>query len=107
MLLTDASSEIVAELDNRLGGLRLDEIFSFLVLAEELHFGKAADRLYVTTGALSRRVARVERALGIVALFRTSRSVELTQDGARLAAQGHVLIRALSSLHGDEVPASA
>lgn len=73
------------ELDNALGGLRLDEIHSFVVLAEELHFAKAAKRLHLTTGGLSRRISHLEGALGVKLLHRTTRTVQLSPDGVRFA----------------------
>lgn len=67
-----------------LGSLRLDELESFVVLAHELHFGRAAQRLFVTPGGLSRRISRLERALGGALLQRTTRTVRVTALGYRL-----------------------
>ena len=73
-------------LDPGLGQLRLLELHSFVVLTEELHFSRAADRLAVTTSGLSRRITHLERALGLPLLHRTTRSVGLTPEGARVAS---------------------
>ena len=56
----------------------------FAVLAEELHFGRAAARLYITQPGLSHAVARIERQLDVELLRRTRSSVELTEAGAEL-----------------------
>ncbi|MFE3162869.1 LysR family transcriptional regulator [Streptomyces sp. NPDC059224] len=56
----------------------------FVTVAEELHFTRAATRLYVTQQALSRDVRRLERELGAELFLRTTRQVALTADGARL-----------------------
>ena len=56
----------------------------FAVLAEELHFGRAAARLYITQPGLSHAVARIERQLDVELLRRTRSSVELTKAGAEL-----------------------
>ncbi|MFJ3720992.1 LysR family transcriptional regulator [Streptomyces sp. NPDC090045] len=56
----------------------------FVAAAEELHFTRAAARLYVAQQALSRDVRRLEQALGAPLFLRTTRQVELTADGQRL-----------------------
>lgn len=57
---------------------------SFLVLAEEKHFRRAAERPYITGPALSQQIRRLESALKMTLFERTSRSVELTSRGAEL-----------------------
>ncbi|MEU9085258.1 LysR family transcriptional regulator [Streptomyces sp. NPDC048357] len=56
----------------------------FVAAAEELHFTRAAARLYVAQQALSRDVRRLEQTLGATLFLRTTRQVELTADGQRL-----------------------
>jgi len=53
----------------------------FVVLAEELHFGRAAKRLHVTQPALSQQIARLELQLGARLLHRTPHRVELSDAG--------------------------
>lgn len=57
---------------------------AFLAVADELHFTRAAARLYVAQQALSRDVRRLERELGAELFVRTTRQVTLTGDGERL-----------------------
>ncbi|MEU6867054.1 LysR family transcriptional regulator [Streptomyces sp. NPDC046876] len=57
---------------------------AFAAVAEELHFTRAAARLYTAQQALSRDVRRLEQALGAPLFVRTTRAVELTADGERL-----------------------
>ncbi|MFH7600361.1 LysR family transcriptional regulator [Streptomyces racemochromogenes] len=70
----------------------------FLAVAEELHFTRAAARLYVAQQALSRDVRRLERTLGASLFTRTTRAVELTADGERLLPHAREVLRAHEEL---------
>ncbi|MGW7582129.1 LysR family transcriptional regulator [Kitasatospora sp. NPDC054768] len=61
------------------------EIEVFLALAGELHFGRTAERLHLTTGRVSQVVKKLERRIGGQLFDRTSRSVRLTAVGRQLA----------------------
>lgn len=60
------------------------EIETFLTLAEELHFGRTAVRLRITTARVSQVIGKLERRVGAPLFERTSRSVTLTPIGQRL-----------------------
>ncbi|NUS17670.1 MAG: LysR family transcriptional regulator, partial [Streptomyces sp.] len=60
------------------------EIEAFLALAEELHFGRTAVRLRITTARVSQVIGKLERRVGAPLFERTSRSVSLTPIGRRL-----------------------
>ncbi|WP_116043337.1 LysR family transcriptional regulator [Amycolatopsis palatopharyngis] len=69
-----------------------------IAIAEELHFGRAAERLRVAQPSLSRQVRQLERDLGVQLFARTSRRVELTPAGiAFVAAARHTLAAAEES----------
>jgi DNA-binding transcriptional LysR family regulator len=63
------------------------EIEVFLVLAEELHFGRTAERLRLPQSQVSRLVARMERRAGGALFDRTSRRVRITPLGEQLRGQ--------------------
>ena len=72
------------------------EIEIFLALAEELHFGRTADRLHVSTAMVSQTIKKLERRFGVPLFERTSRRVVLTPVGQRLhddVAPGYQRIR--------------
>ena len=60
------------------------EAEAFLTLAEELHFGRAAERLQVSTARVSQVIKKLERQVGVPLFRRTSRRVELTAVGRQL-----------------------
>ncbi|WP_107481065.1 LysR family transcriptional regulator [Streptomyces sp. IMTB 2501] len=66
-----------------MSGLELRELECFLVLAEELHFGRAGERLFVSQSRVSQLLAALERRVGARLVHRSSRRVALTPLGER------------------------
>lgn len=68
-------------------GFDLRHVTGCLVLAEELHFGRAAIRLATTQPGLSRLISELEQRVGAALFRRTTRTVELTDAGKAFLAE--------------------
>jgi len=67
-------------------GVELRDIRIFLTLAEELHFGRTAERMRLTTARVSQSIRKQERLIGAPLFDRTTRAVRLTPLGEQLYA---------------------
>ncbi|WP_414505324.1 LysR family transcriptional regulator [Streptomyces sp. NEAU-L66] len=73
------------------------ELRYFIAVAEELHFGKAAQRLGIAQPPLSRAIHQLERRLGAALLERTSRTVTLTEAGSVLLREARAALDAVEA----------
>jgi DNA-binding transcriptional LysR family regulator len=73
----------------------IEQLRSFLAVADELHFGRAAERLHVAQPPLSRTIKRLERELGTRLFDRNTRSVRLTSSGQALMNPAQEVLDAL------------
>ena len=70
----------------------LSDLRAFLVVAEECHFGRAAERLGISLAQVSQRIRRLEEDLNAQLLTRTTRTVVVTEIGRELEAEGRNLL---------------
>jgi DNA-binding transcriptional LysR family regulator len=77
--------------------LEVRQLRYFVAVAEELHFGRAAERLGMAQPPLSRAIREIERQLGVRLLERTTRQVALTPAGEVLLRDAHRALDAVSA----------
>lgn len=63
--------------------MTIEQMREFVILAEERNYQVAADMLYSTQGTLSRHIMAMEKELGFALFNRSTKKIELTQDGSR------------------------
>ena len=77
--------------------LEVRQLRYFVAVAEELHFGRAAERLGMAQPPLSRAIRDLERQLGVQLLERTTRQVTLTRAGSALLRDGQAALDAVAA----------
>src|SRR5687767_9578599 len=68
------------------------ELHAFVTLAEQLHFGRTADRLHITQPALTKQIQRLEEVVGGTLVRRGYRQVQLTPAGEVLLPHARRLL---------------
>lgn len=80
--------------------MELGQLRCFVMVAEELHFGRAAQKLGMLPASLGRHIRLLEESLGTQLLLRTTRNVGLTNEGTTLLPQARQLLD-----HSDDIVA--
>ncbi|HWM81286.1 MAG TPA: LysR substrate-binding domain-containing protein [Pseudolabrys sp.] len=73
--------------------MELRHMKHFVVVAEELHFSRAAERLRISPPTLTEQIQNLERDLGVRLLHRTKRTVALTEAGSRFLEEARLTLR--------------
>jgi len=81
--------------------VELRQLRYFVVVAEELHFGRAATRLHIVQSTVSQQVQRLERELGTGLFERSSRTVRLSAAGRRLLPRARAVLAGADALLAD------
>lgn len=77
--------------------MNIKQLQSFLVLCDERHYGRAANRLFITQPTLSQQIKQLETSLKTILFRRKGRNIELTKAGAILQQHAEKIMLALKN----------
>ena len=79
--------------------MNLRDLTYIIALAETQHFGKAAERCFVSQPTLSGQVKKLEDELGVIIFERTNRSVKITPVGVDILEHAHQIMEQSNIIH--------
>ena len=79
--------------------MNLRDLKYLVAVAEQRHFGRAADACFVSQPTLSTQLKKLETELGVTLIERNNRQVMLTPVGARIVDQAHAVLREVNELY--------
>ena len=78
--------------------MKLAQLETFIAVAEELHFRRAAERLYTQPSAVSTTIQQLENEYGLPLFIRNSRNVQLTPAGQTLLTKARTILQGVNDL---------
>ncbi len=78
--------------------MKLRDLSYFVVLAQTLHFGKAAELSHVSQPTLSVQIKKLEDRLGVILIERDNKNVRLTPEGKVIAAQAQKVLHEIEAI---------
>src|SRR4051794_39928707 len=82
-----------------MGGMELRHLRTIVAVARRRSFTKAAEELHLAQSAISQQIRRLETELGIEVFRRTSRSVEVTEEGRLVLAHANRVLAEMDDFH--------
>ena len=87
--------------------MELRQLRYFLAVAQELHFGRAAEKVHIAQSPLSRQIRQLEDSLGVKLFNRTRHRVELTEAGRAFVAHARAVLATTEQARQGAVKAAA